>query len=211
MVNPIESLSEDELLELVERLTDYAYCKLVHLRWRGLSIKRGGSIPGGVEPGDLALQAIVDLIDGTRCWDREKNKDLLGFLKGVIDSQVSNLVNRAENRQSRWMTEPADGHDGPEFEVSQPGFTPYETVANKEAMEKFRAAIVKEIGDDPLVMSIFECLEADITKPAEMALLLEKDVSEINNAQKRLRNKVTKVRRKMGEHEGHEQHQPVRR
>jgi hypothetical protein len=78
-------------------------------------------------------------------------------------------------------------------------------------MEGFRAAVIAVIKDDPLAVSIFECLEADITKPSEMAELLDKEVTEINNAQKRLRNKVDKVRRKMREHEGHEQHRTVRR
>jgi hypothetical protein len=211
MANPFDTMGEEELVELLSLLTDYANCKLVHLRWRGLSLKRGGSIPGGAEASDIAAQAIIDVIDGTRAWDPERHADLLGYLKSVIDSQVSNLVNRAENKVSRRMgASDGDSADQPEYQLPARGPDPYEVVANKDSMTAFRAAVVAAIKDDPLALAIFECLEAEITKPAEMAVLLEKDVSEINNAQKRLRNKVDKVRRKQRGSEGHERHRAVR-
>lgn len=100
-MNPFEAMGEGELTELVKRLTYHADCKLMRLRWRGLTIRSGGAVPGGVEATDLAAQAIVDVIEGTRKWDPVKDPDLLRFLKGVVDSKVSNLVNSAENKASR--------------------------------------------------------------------------------------------------------------
>ena len=160
MANPFETMGEEELAELLSLLTDYTYCKFIHLRWRGLSLKRGGSIPGGVEPSDIAAQAIIDVIDGTRAWDPERHVDLLRYLKGVIDSQVSNLVNLAENKTSRRMgASDGDSADPPEYRLPAPGPDPFEVIANKDSMDVFRAAVVAAIKDDPLALGIFECLE----------------------------------------------------
>lgn len=194
MANPFEAMNDDELNELVARLTYHADCKLSRLKWRGMSLKSKGAAPGGVGPEDLAAQAIVDVIDGTRAWDPEKDPDLLKYLKGVIDSLVSNLVNRKENKTTRRL----DGRDGSldeseECHLPDSAPCPYDVVADRESMDFFRAAVVAAIKDDPLAVSLFECLEAEMTKPSEIAELLGTDVSEIYNAQKRLKNKVTKV------------------
>jgi hypothetical protein len=49
------------------------------------------------------------------------------------------------------------------------------------------------IQGDTLVEGVFSCLEAEVTSPQEMAVLLDATVKDINNAQKRLRRKVEQV------------------
>jgi DNA-directed RNA polymerase specialized sigma24 family protein len=210
-VNPFENMGEDQLREILERLTYHAYCKLVHLKWRGLTLKEGGAAPGGIEPQDVAAQAIVDVIEGTRRYDPLTRPDLLRFLKGVVDSQVSNLVRSAENRKTRRFPPPAKADGGPcEYEVRDPWPDPADVVADEESKELFRTAIRSAVADDPLALEVLRCLDAGITKPSEMAEVLGKPVQEINNAQKRLRNKVNKVIKKAKGGEEHGRRQRVR-
>jgi hypothetical protein len=209
-VNPFENMDEEQLKEFLELLTYHAYCKLVHLRWRGLTLKKGGTVPGGVEAHDLATQAVVDVIDGTRAWDPSTHPDLLRHLKSVVDSKVSNLVNSSENKTTKRFARSVDGdRQPPEYEVKSREPNPFEVVANCDSMDKFRAAIVATIKDDPLALDVLKCLDADITKPSDMATVLGRTVDEINNAQKRLRNKVSKALKKM-KGEEHERCRAVR-
>jgi hypothetical protein len=72
LVEPTPSLTDAEWMALVKRLTLHADWKLSRLYWRGVPAWKGGAVPGGVEPGDLAEEAIQLFLDGTRVWDREK-------------------------------------------------------------------------------------------------------------------------------------------
>jgi hypothetical protein len=210
-VNPFENMAEDQLRVLLERLTCHAHCKIVHLRWRGFTLKKGGAAPGGIEPQDVAAQVIVDVIDGTRRYDPLTHPDLLRFLKGVVDSQVSNLVRSAENRKTCRFPAPAEADGEPcEYEVRDPWPDPADVIADEESMELFRKAIRAAVGDDPLALEVLRCLDAEITKPSEMVEVLGRDVHEINNAQKRLRNKVSKAIKKMKRGGEHERRQRVR-
>jgi DNA-directed RNA polymerase specialized sigma24 family protein len=190
----IPQLSDDQWTELVERLAHHASCKLLRLYWRGILGSRGGRVPGGVESADLASAAIVDVLDGTRVWDPEAHPDLLKFLRSIVDSKVSHLVSEVENRKSRRFAPP----DAEEEGSAAHGVTgrepdPADFIQDSEAAEKFRAMVLKAIEGDELAYKVFECLEAEYSKPSEMADLLGVPVSNINNAQKRLRRKVSEL------------------
>jgi hypothetical protein len=191
-VAAVPELTNDEWTELVERLTHHAACKLARLTWRGLKLKRGGAVPGGVCPADLAAEAITDCIEGKRQWNQEAEPDFLSFLRSVVDSKVSHLAELLENRFTRRIAESKEGL--PAYEVPDRAPDPAKVCLDKDALEKLRAAILKEIEGDTLVEGIFECLESEITKPADIAVVLGVDVKEVNNAQKRLRRKVEKVK-----------------
>lgn len=207
-MNPFEPMNDAQLEELLERLTCHAIYKLLRLRWRGLTLKQGGSIPGGVEARDLATDAVIDVINGTRTWDPAI--PLLLFLKGVVDSKVSNLVTSAENRTTRRFPAATDDSELPEPCVDGQAPDPAAAVADADSMQVFRDEVVAAVRNDPLVLRIFECLENDITKPSEMAVVLDQELREINNAQKRLRNKVSKVLKKLKGGGEHGRHRTVR-
>jgi DNA-directed RNA polymerase specialized sigma24 family protein len=190
-VSAIPELSDDGWKELLERLTHHAACRVLRHTWRGLRLSQGGAVPGGVDPADLAAEAITDVIDGTRQWNRETDPDFLDFLRSVVDSKVSHLVNRTENRVARRLAAVKEG--APEFQVADPHPDPATEFMNAKALEEFHAAVLKEIAGDNLVEGIFECLAAEITKPSEMADVLGVSVKEVNNAQKRLKRKVEGV------------------
>lgn len=185
-------LTDLEWEEVLKRLTLHAVSKVMPLVWRGVPGSNGGHVPGGKEAADLAAEAIVDTLEGRRTWNRADEPDFFEFLKGVVDSKVNHLAVSQENKRSRRIE--GDGvRESPAYLVPDKARGPATGAAEKDGAERFRVAIIKEIGDDELVQKIFECLEAEITKPAEMAEVLGRDVTEINNAQKRLRNRTTKA------------------
>ena len=160
----IHELSDGELTTLTKRLTIHAECRLIRLTWRGLSLSRGGTVPGGVEGKDLAAEAIVSVLDGTRAWDQAKHPDLLKFLKCVINSMVSNLVRLDENRKGRRMVAPAGEvggeKDPPEYQLASPEPNPFQVTAASFDYEALRAPLMKELEGDADTLAMLECIEA---------------------------------------------------
>ena len=185
-------LTDEEWEKMTKRLTLHAVRKLMPLVWRGVRGSNGGHAPGGAEAADFAAEAIVDTLEGRRTWNREAQPDFFEFLKGVVDSKVNHLANSQENRRARRIEHDGAG-DPLAHLVPDKRRSPHVSLEEKDGAERFRAAVLKEIRDDDVAVRILECLEAEITKPSEMAVLLECEVAEVNNAQKRLRRGVTRA------------------
>jgi|GEM_PF-3124265 len=188
----LPELTDDQWKEIVERLTHHATCLILRHTWRGLRLDQGGSVPGGIDPADLAADAIIDVIERRRNWNQVAYPDFLDFLRSVVDSLVSHLVQSLENRVARRMPPPTDAGK-PAFDVAASDSDPADVCLDQDELEKFRNDLVKEIGDDALVAGLFSCLEAGDTKPEDIAGLLDATVKDVNNAQKRLRRKATAV------------------
>ena len=184
----IPNLSDDEL---VERLALHAHSKLRKLFWRGVPYTQGGAVPGGVSPEDLAAEAVESFLDGTRVWDKTKKPEFLDFLMSVVDSKVSHLVESAENRQSRRIKE--DQNNEPAYNVTTSAKATADSLVDNEQQDLVREAIFAAIKDDELATGVLECMDADLTKPSQIADHLGVDVKDVNNAQKRLRRAVDKA------------------
>lgn len=194
------ALSSAEQDRLLDRLTDHAECKMRRLTWRGARIARGGSVPGGYESYDLALEAIAYALEteGSR-WNRESFKTPESYLRSVIDSKISNLVNLSENKFERRMPVAPSG-DGEVITLEIPGSEqdPLVLIIDKESRDKLRSDAMKELQGDGTLINIFECMHAEITKPMEIAETLstkEKPVSQndIYNATDRLARRLEKL------------------
>ena len=193
-------LSATEQEQLLDRLTDHALCKMRKLTWRGARIARGGSVPGGYEPYDLALEALADALAGEdRNWNRTKYSTVEAFLRSVVDSKISNLVTLAENRCERRMPEPSGKNGEPvRFDIPGTEKEPLVLLIDRESEQSFHEAAMKELDGDELLTQILECMEAEITKPMEIAEAVsteEKPVSadDVNNALKRLERRLKKL------------------
>ena len=190
-MNPLPDIPDQKWPEIVDRLTLHAACKLRKLAWRGVSWGRGGRPPGGIEPADIAADAILSVIAGERTWNQTKQPCFLTFLKGIVDSKVSHLVESCDNRVSIRLTDRTDHEDCP---CSSRNDTrpPDEIVADSELAAKFRAEMLAAIEGDQLATQLFECFEADITNRSEIAEVLGVSVADVDNARKRLARRVEK-------------------
>src|SRR6476620_1001135 len=126
------------------------------LAWRGAYVRKGGSVPGGYEPYDFALDAIQQLLDGSRSWNREQYPTLEAVLRSFIDSTISKAVNLIENKKERRMI-PATGELTFDLTGDEP--TPLQIVVDRDWQERFHKAAMTELNGDKFLIDLFECLE----------------------------------------------------
>ncbi len=186
----IANVTEDEWAQYHKRLTLHAGGFFVAYGWRA---NRGWAGLGGVTPGDIAADAILKVLDGTRRYDPSTGLKLMTFLRNVVRSLVNHLAEAADTQRRKPMPQVhlSDADDPVDMEPEGDEPQPLENCIKNETLENLKAMAAKE--DDALVADILECLDADITKPAEIAEYLDVDVKTINNAQKRLWRKAEKM------------------
>lgn len=144
---------------------------------------------------DLAAEAIVDLLEGRRVWDASHDPDLLDWLRDVIDSKVSHLVECKENRVLRRFL--ADMDETENAAVSRGTANtqrlPDQTLVEAEDVAALCESIRVELAGDDVAFPLFRCCVDGISKPAEMAVILQLLVQTIYDAQKRLRRGVERI------------------
>jgi len=181
----LPKLTNEEWQECLERLTLHAAKKFRFLGWTG----RLG--PRGKEPQDVAYEAINKVLTGKRQYNKDVYPDFMNFLQSIVDSLIYHLSKSFESKRFRPIpvttTEQGDSEEV-EFAGREPN--PARISIHKDIAERVKGILAKEFKDDVVVNGILECFEADITKPAEIADLLEKDVKDIYNAQKRLQRVI---------------------
>lgn len=191
------SLTDAEQETLLKRLTHYALIKMRRLTWRGAYLAKGGAVPGGHEAKDFALDAINKLLDGIRNWNKAAYPTLEGFLRSTIDSDISHLVQSDDNsKHRRILRRGEDGKEHEAYEVKLPGFDSVTIVIHMEWREAFRKAVADELKGDSFLKELFDCFDAEITEPSEIAEMLGATVKDVNNAKKRLRRKLEKLEAK---------------
>jgi hypothetical protein len=191
-VEELLALSTEEQETLLKRLTHHALCKMRRLTWRGAYVLKGGSVPGGYEPYDFALDAIAKMLDGTRPWNKERYPTLENALRATIDSDISHLVDCPENIKARRLTS-AKGETAEVYEIRSSEPNPLTVVIDRDWQDQYHKAAMKELDGDGFLKKLLECLEAEITRPADIAVMLNTTEDEINNGKKRLRRKLEKL------------------
>lgn len=187
-------LSSEEQERLLRRLTHHALCKMRRLTWRGAYVARGGSVPGGYEPYDFALDAIRKALDGTRPRNREAYKTLESYLRSTIDSDISHLVESIDNRTGRRLSPPsAEDETATAYEIAGSEPDPVTVAIDKDWQARFRKAPPKELKGENFLIELLECMEAEITAPQEIAEVLGTSVERVNNEKKRLRRRLAEL------------------
>lgn len=188
------NLSREAQERLLKRLTHHALCKMRRLTWRGAYVARGGSVPGGHEPYDFALDAIAKAMDGTRPWNREKYTSLEGFLRSIIDSDINHLVESVDNATGRRLAS-ASGKDETvrAYAVCGKEPNPLMVVIDKEWQVQFHEAAAKELKGEAFLGNLLECMDAGITEPRDIADILGTATDTVNNEKKKLRRRLDKL------------------
>lgn len=174
----LPALSEDEWDVLSKRLVLHAHFGMMRRTWRGLSISKGGSVPGGKEAEDIASEALTDVLQGRRIWNSANCPDFLDFMKSVVSSKLGHLSSSVQNKVERRLQPIHENENAPinDEEDSTEG--------------TFQKMVREAVHGDPLGNSILDCISEGIDRPARIAERLGVDVSEIYNAQKRLRRYI---------------------
>jgi hypothetical protein len=195
-VDEFLALSEEEQKTLLKRLTHHALCKMRYLTWRGAYVRNANNpvAPGGYGPEDFAVDAITKLLDGRRVWNREVHQTLEAALKATIDSDISHLVESVDNINGRPLAGPTSKSETARaYDVPGTEPNPLKVVIDRDLQDRYHTAAMKELDGDGFLQQLFECLEAEITAPAEIAIMLDKTVDDVNNGKKRLRRKLEKL------------------
>jgi len=161
-------LDEQPWDDWLKRLTLYAKGQLWWRTWRG---ELGGSVPGGREPADFALEAIKDVYTGVRQWDPATCPDLLQYLFGVVQSKVSNACNAAENTQER--------REDPEFRP---------VAIDKD--DDFLYGFLTEIENEPELVKVVELMMDGYEGRAEIAARMCLEPSDVTNLQKKMKRRL---------------------
>jgi len=105
---PSKLLAEADWASIGIQLVAHAVFRARGLAWRTAD---HAELADGLQPEDLAQEAIRKVLQGKRRWDPERGP-LLPFLKGVVDSEVSHL---AESKDNELQHRFPDGDDGDEW------------------------------------------------------------------------------------------------
>lgn len=102
----LKLLSQVDWRQIALGVTDYAIIRVQRLRWKTASYK---DLPQGMTPADLAYEAIKKVIGGERPWDPEQHPDLLRYLKAIVDSLVSHLVESEDHERLQRLPQTQEG------------------------------------------------------------------------------------------------------
>ena len=184
--------TENQWQRLLDRLTIYAERRYMRLGWFRNGKYRS---PSGQGPEDVASEAIVRLIEGKRNYDEQKYPDLLVYLRSVVKSIISHIIDSAElkRKQPMPLTSKKEG-ETEEVELESKDSGPLQMYIDNDLVEKIKLVLNKRFAQDIVVSGILECMEAGIDKRSEIADYVGVKVKEVYNAQKRLQREFDKIR-----------------
>ncbi len=162
-----EALKQVSYDEFIDKLTYYTErrLKLMDVKTRQ-----------GIEAHDIVFEAIRKVMEGKRTWNPEIK--IVPFMIQTLKSETSNLIR--DRKKIRPLME-KDNNAGYVISVD-------------DVNEKVRAIeLLRAAGADDIEISVFDCWTERIFKPSKIAIELEIDVKEVNNAEKRLENKLDKL------------------
>ncbi len=190
MVRPdvFEKLAAQDWKSIYPALVTYALMKIKKLKWRSTDNKP----PSGLEPEDIAKDAIASLYEGRRNWDPSRRPDILKHLKSIVDSNINHLVYSSEHLRRVYVQAKNDNDEDQLLENLQiETLTPFDEISAKNLIENLR----KDVEGDEMLETILLCIEEGIDKPSDIAELFNLKVEDVNNGQKRLRRMAEKYRK----------------
>ena len=188
---------------IILKLTNYAIFKTNRLYWKYRTL------PQGLTPEDMVMEAINKMFEGKRKWNPSKNPDLYSYLKSVVDSDISHIYEtkeygltqpfpETEERQEvEELLDRADPTSDHAIYLTPPVLNPEETLLEKEKIKGDEATVdlfFEAIKGDKKLEDLASLIMEGYTKPAEIAEQMGIDVKEVNNLQKRFRRKSKEFR-----------------
>lgn len=183
--------------EFMERLISFALRRKRAHYWRGVW---DGHLPDGNEARDIACEAIDDVLLGRRAWDQEKNPDLLDFMRSVVNSKISHLVEGAENKKVELALVASDEDGVDHFDTlpsknATTGAIQLQEKEDEARNDRLILSFYDFLTDDKLLQGIVGCMIEGMTKRSEIAAALKVKEQEITNANKRLERRCKEFRK----------------
>lgn len=169
-------LQDADWADIGIRLTAYAMWKARNYRWRTGQV---WALAAGKTPEDVARDAIVKVLDGSRAWSPERGA-LFPYLQGVVDSLMSHLAESADNNVLRpW---------GDNVTAAAPA---HEPTQGSDLIDRLRLTLRQQGASD--LLAILDVVQQCGAKPRAIAAALQTNVPDINNRLKRLRRAALRV------------------
>jgi len=179
VVRRIKEMTPQETGLLIGNLALYAG-RLIRLKTRWMA--RPG-LPKGFDAESLAMEAVKRVLDGTRHWDPDRDRDLLAYLKSVVKSILWDIQKAAEKEDVQDLGSAngkASVEDLPSKEIG-----PDDEAALSELQDRMLAEL--DLDEDKLVlMSIFE----GNVKPSDIAHALGLSVDNVYRIRKKLNRRL---------------------
>jgi DNA-directed RNA polymerase specialized sigma24 family protein len=180
----LRTLDSQNWDKIIDELTLHAIFKVKRSFWRS-GIR---DLPKGEQIEDIVYNAIDMVYSGQRKWDRSRNQDVLQFLKGIVDSQVSHLLESAEHLNREYLNEGQEGKESPIELVVDPAQDPLsEVIANE--MKDYLWDCAK--GDEEMEL-VLCCIDEGISNRSEISDTLKMPLNTVDNTLKRIRRKLRK-------------------
>lgn len=189
--------SNKEITEIFDLYTTDELSDLV-LRMRAFANKRLGNYNDnhdGLQKLDFVFNVFQKALTDIRKWNKNQC-EFENFLFGVLKSEIS-AYHQKEKRRKPPEEEINDGESYilglPEYS-EEVGYNDdsFDETDNKKLKENY-VKLLEASGASDLEMLIFECWCEDIYKPSEISDFLEKDVTEVYKAIKRLERRKSKL------------------
>src|SRR5215211_3359242 len=193
----VRAMRQIDWKDALPRVVLYTAKILERLTWLGVL---GGPPIAGLTADDIVQEGIANILSGRRVW--KKNKPILHFLmEDVIRSIISNKVRSVENRITGRIEQHVDKDNinqrtnGKDIsKILDKSFSKgLDNEAIKGWFDKEREYIIKSLEHDELLCKIAILIVDDnIEKPNAIARILGVEVTDINNAKKRLKRWLRK-------------------
>lgn len=183
--NDIASLSRNEQESLILALTEYAdflICTKTHWIERGV-------LPRGYDAPSLAMEALSRVLEGRRRpWDPQKERTLLDYLKSVVKSIFSELLEAATRERVEVAPVDSEGRDLVAAAASTEVAADFE-LERSELQEAILGQFHED--DDQLVLM---CLFEGVVKPAAIADETGLSVKDVYRVKQKIKRRLSHLR-----------------
>lgn len=189
-----EYLAKCDWGDIAKKLTAFVICYLNHCVDKRY---KDWNLPQGYKAQDVAYKAIIDVLDGTRNWDPEKDPDFLKYMQfSVCRSIISNLISKVENQvttqagQSSYFSpdEKSDSNEYYDGAYINLGLPFEQEIDNKTFLGQLESELkVDETGKLVLLSML------DGNKTREIAKDLDMSENDVSNAKKRIKRAAEKI------------------
>lgn len=172
----LQEIDDESWGDMYLELLDFARYKKRRLDF----VKGGGELPLGRKPEDLVQDAIKRVFEGDRQWDPDKDPDLCDYLKSVISSIVSGLLEKTDYEHKH------DSQLEDHFDLPSDSNPTY-----NDCLEALQEILEQESSDEKDLENVRLGIE-DEMKPSEISDFFSIEVEKVYTLSRKLRRRAEK-------------------